>query len=347
MRNGNSSPQAEPKIGRSLELARKERGLSLHQVEEETKIRARYLRELERENFDVLPPVYVQGSLKTYANFLGLDGETLTRELKRRQPLEDDQEAPTHVEPPKSDYLDRYLVSLGAADAETREIAEDEEAAGTATVTADNSRLYLASAAFLVLGLVAVVLVLTLPRESQEEVSQVREPLISQAPSEVSRVGHEEDNPISQQEADKSDDLKPKQQAGSPDEDARDDGEPAQGPRDATASSSATPAAETATAEPIATPAPRTKEPATTQPAPVASEAPVRDDQGVVGGPQARGPVKQEDEGPVKNFSITREKNATIGNTSCPRHDGGLVEIRRGKKGPGVCPARNERGVQE
>src|ERR671911_1287158 len=104
MRDGNGSPQAEPKIGRSLELARKERGLSLHQVEEETKIRARYLRELERENFDVLPPVYVQGSLKTYANFLGLDGETLTRELKRRQPPDDESEAPTQIELPKNDF---------------------------------------------------------------------------------------------------------------------------------------------------------------------------------------------------------------------------------------------------
>src|SRR5918998_2597327 len=111
------------KIGRTLELARKEQGLSLHQVEQGTKIRTRYLRELERENFDVLPPVYVQGSLKTYASFLGLDGEALTRELRRRQPPEDEPEAPTHVEPPKSDYLDRYLISLGAAGAESRQMA--------------------------------------------------------------------------------------------------------------------------------------------------------------------------------------------------------------------------------
>src|ERR671917_1044757 len=108
MSNGNGSPHAEPKIGRTLELTRKEQGLSLLQVEQETKIRTRYLRELERENFDVLPAVYVQGSLKTYANFLGLDGDALTRELKRRQPLEDElQEAPKHVEPPESDYFER------------------------------------------------------------------------------------------------------------------------------------------------------------------------------------------------------------------------------------------------
>src|ERR671916_576314 len=121
MRNGNGSPPVEPKIGRSLELARRERGLSLLQVEQETKIRARYLRELERENFDVLPAVYVQGSLKTYASFLGLDGEALSRELRRRQHPEGEPEAPTRVEHPRSDYLDRYLVSLGAAGTESRE----------------------------------------------------------------------------------------------------------------------------------------------------------------------------------------------------------------------------------
>src|ERR671915_1420579 len=107
MSDRNNGANAGLKIGRSLELAREEQGLSLHQAEQETKIRARYLRELERENFDMLPPVYVQGSLKTYANFLGLDGDALTRELRRRQPPEDDLIATTvHIEPPRSDYLD-------------------------------------------------------------------------------------------------------------------------------------------------------------------------------------------------------------------------------------------------
>ena len=56
-------PSMEFQVGRILEQAREERGLSLPQVEQATKIRARYLKELERENFDVLPAVYVQGSL--------------------------------------------------------------------------------------------------------------------------------------------------------------------------------------------------------------------------------------------------------------------------------------------
>src|SRR3712207_8518478 len=139
MSSKDNGANAGLKIGRTLELAREERGLSLHQVEQGTKIRTRYLRELERENFDVLPAVYVQGSLKTYASFLGLDGEALTRELRRRRPPEDD------PEPPRTEHLDRYLVSFGAAGAEGRQIAGDEGEAGAAVPAGGSTRLYLVS----------------------------------------------------------------------------------------------------------------------------------------------------------------------------------------------------------
>ena len=73
----------EAKIGRILEQKRKERGLSLEDVEQATKIRKRYLTGLEREDYAMLPDaVYVRGFLKTYANYLGLDGEDLSRQLK-------------------------------------------------------------------------------------------------------------------------------------------------------------------------------------------------------------------------------------------------------------------------
>jgi len=74
------------KIGRILEQKRKEKGLSLEEVEKATKIRKRYLDGLEREDYAVLPAgVYAQGFLKTYANYLGLDGEDLSRQLKSRR----------------------------------------------------------------------------------------------------------------------------------------------------------------------------------------------------------------------------------------------------------------------
>jgi cytoskeleton protein RodZ len=74
------------KIGRILEQKRKEKGLSLEQVERATKIRKRYLDGLEREDYAVLPAgVYAHGFLKTYANYLGLDGEALSKQLKSRR----------------------------------------------------------------------------------------------------------------------------------------------------------------------------------------------------------------------------------------------------------------------
>jgi cytoskeleton protein RodZ len=82
--NGGSNGKA--KIGRILEQKRKEKGLSLEEVEQATKIRKRYLDGLERDDYGVLPAgVYAQGFLKTYANYLGLNGEELSRQLKSRR----------------------------------------------------------------------------------------------------------------------------------------------------------------------------------------------------------------------------------------------------------------------
>jgi cytoskeleton protein RodZ len=70
-------------IGPILEKKRREKGLSLKEVEQATKIRTRYLEGLEREDPTSLPdPVYARGFLKTYANFLGLNGEQLSREFR-------------------------------------------------------------------------------------------------------------------------------------------------------------------------------------------------------------------------------------------------------------------------
>src|SRR5215207_7385693 len=73
----------ETGIGRLLDHKRKEQGLSLEEVEQATKIRKRYLTGLEHDDYAVLPDaVYARGFLKTYANYLGLDGEAFARELK-------------------------------------------------------------------------------------------------------------------------------------------------------------------------------------------------------------------------------------------------------------------------
>ncbi len=59
--------------------------IDIGEVEARTKIRAKYLRAIENEEWDLLPgPVYVKSFLRTYGDFLGLDSRLLIDEYKRR-----------------------------------------------------------------------------------------------------------------------------------------------------------------------------------------------------------------------------------------------------------------------
>ena len=83
-------------IGNSLREARRRQQLELTDVELATKIRARYLRALEEESFEVLPAqTYVKGFLRTYADYLGLDGQLYVDEYNSRYAVgEDDHREP-------------------------------------------------------------------------------------------------------------------------------------------------------------------------------------------------------------------------------------------------------------
>jgi hypothetical protein len=85
-------------IGNSLREARVRQQLELTEVELATKIRARYLRALEEENFDVLPAqTYVKGFLRTYADYLGLDGQLYVDEFNSRYGEDDESREPVMV----------------------------------------------------------------------------------------------------------------------------------------------------------------------------------------------------------------------------------------------------------
>ena len=178
-----SNSHTNLEIGRTLQQARAKRGLSLQQVEEATKIRTRYLRDLENENFDVLPAVYVLGSLKTYAEHLGLDGKAMTRELKLRQAsLQEQDETPEEDHP--SDAPRGLLASLGRL-VGIGETVEDE--AGTIGPVR-RPGLYVSLVVVLVFVLVTY-LASTIRAEVQPSISVVQEPTVSQAPSGISLVG--------------------------------------------------------------------------------------------------------------------------------------------------------------
>jgi cytoskeletal protein RodZ len=91
----------EPGIGSTLRDARNRRKIDLSEVEDATKIRTRFLRAIENEEWDVLPgEIYTRAFIKTYASYLGLDGERLAEDYRAQTGTKADPERPpARVEP--------------------------------------------------------------------------------------------------------------------------------------------------------------------------------------------------------------------------------------------------------
>jgi transcriptional regulator with XRE-family HTH domain len=108
-------------IGSTLRETRIRKKIDITSVEEATKIRAKYLRALENEEWVLLPgPTYVKTFLRTYAEYLGLDPRLLVDEYSARFEQPEDLELPafsredrlrtrvTRVPPPS-----RWALALG------------------------------------------------------------------------------------------------------------------------------------------------------------------------------------------------------------------------------------------
>jgi hypothetical protein len=97
-------------IGDSLRTARERQGLDHPEIELATKIRSKYLRALEQEDFDALPgDAYTRGFLRTYADFLGLDGEIYVDEYSSRFLASRDDEPPARPEPRRRRRRERTI----------------------------------------------------------------------------------------------------------------------------------------------------------------------------------------------------------------------------------------------
>src|SRR5829696_10491917 len=76
-------PRWMPGIGDRLREARMRQKIDIADVEAATKIRAKYLRALENEEFGLLPgSTFAKTFLRTYADYLGLDAQLLVEEYR-------------------------------------------------------------------------------------------------------------------------------------------------------------------------------------------------------------------------------------------------------------------------
>jgi cytoskeletal protein RodZ len=343
-------------IGRTLRLAREKRGLSLQQVEEVTKIRTRYLRDLENENFDVLPAVYVLGSLKTYAGHLGLNGAAMTAELKRRQrPPRAEQDEALEVSPAREPR--GLLASLGRHIG-IGETAEDE--AGMVAGPVRSTGLYVGLAVVLIF-VFATYLAPSFGEEGRPSVSQVREPKISPTPSMLARASdvlvdepYTEGGNVAYQseklvhirarEAEKDDTAKT-----ITGEQVNDPPETAQAPPSSATSFESGPASAaanaSANASPASTPATTTPVPTRARPEPATREEPA-DDPGNVASTLADPPARGQGSPRISEGQLTGIGTARLGNT-IPERD--LQQAQEGRNLRIVTPQETSRGsiVQE
>ncbi|MDF2631127.1 MAG: hypothetical protein K0R39_4958, partial [Symbiobacteriaceae bacterium] len=117
-------------IGRRLRAAREARGISLEVAEDETKIRRKYIEALEAGQEAVLPgDAYIKGFLRTYGNYLGLDGTALVDEYKHLKEQPADGHAPAAGGLPRQPAPRQTPTSDDARREERREALRRERAA--------------------------------------------------------------------------------------------------------------------------------------------------------------------------------------------------------------------------
>jgi cytoskeletal protein RodZ len=87
-------------IGQTLREARMRQRLDIADVEDRTKIRAKYLRALENEEFAMLPgSTFVKTFLRTYAEYLGLDAQLLVEEFRAQHEPRGEGDMPSFAPP--------------------------------------------------------------------------------------------------------------------------------------------------------------------------------------------------------------------------------------------------------
>jgi cytoskeleton protein RodZ len=166
-------------LGELLEEARQNKGVSLEEVEEELRIRMKYLQALEEEDLSIMPPeVYVKGFLRNYAIYLGLDPEEVRALYYKTRPIEKGR---------KPDFLGR-AGQIAGEEAGPRSFPMDMSLTPSRLLAFPFLVITLALLAFFLLGLWAFREYFPLPGEAGTETKEAvttREPRPTFTPTSV------------------------------------------------------------------------------------------------------------------------------------------------------------------
>ncbi|MCX7996309.1 MAG: helix-turn-helix domain-containing protein [Patescibacteria group bacterium] len=103
-------------VGTILSRQRKNKGLSIRQVEEKTRIREKFLRALEENDWKVFSSkVYITGLIKNYSEFLDLDTESMIAYFRRDYERQEEVKFKKKVESKYFKSETRRIVIAGVA----------------------------------------------------------------------------------------------------------------------------------------------------------------------------------------------------------------------------------------
>ncbi|MDB6024312.1 MAG: hypothetical protein JWM68_535 [Verrucomicrobiales bacterium] len=102
-----------PTVGEQLRQAREARNLTITQAAEVIKLRTDHIRALEEGDFSVFSaPVYVRGSIRTYANLLKLDAVKLVEQVNAELAQSPQHQEPSFPPSPSRNVLDFVMYQV-------------------------------------------------------------------------------------------------------------------------------------------------------------------------------------------------------------------------------------------
>ncbi|HAX77541.1 MAG TPA: hypothetical protein DCY88_17320, partial [Cyanobacteria bacterium UBA11372] len=160
-------------IGMHLQKLRQQQSISIEEVSAKTCIRLRMLKALEEGKLDELPePIYIQGFIRRYGDFLGLDGNALAKTFSTDYPpVEFDAQAilgNTTAKKPEVEIYEPNLIEESSAQPEIDTLASPPPAKPI--------RPYLAYIILGVAALVGLVYAINKPR-TLESATQKQQPV--------------------------------------------------------------------------------------------------------------------------------------------------------------------------